>query len=164
MPNFDPRGSSVRPAGNDRERFEDLCYIARIGRTLSRCHRHFWKFQYFTCSSCDSPSSVPVPTQKQTLGTSSGYRATPFTSILCRVSKRSADSLQPPAGPKSSKYLLTMWSNVTPASAAAATTLALLDEYVIFNLTADSSGQLYTNTDETRKIKKRGVGAKNNAR
>lgn len=57
-----------------------------------------------------------------------------------------------------------MWSNVTPASAAAATTLALLDEYVIFNLTADSSGQLYTNTDETRKIKKRGVGAKNNAR
>lgn len=42
---------------------------------------------------------------------------------------------------------LTMWSTVTPASAAAATTLALLEEYVIFNLTADSSGQLYTRTD-----------------
>ena len=46
---------------------------------------------------------------------------------------------------------LTMWSTVTPASAAAATTLALLDEYVIFNLTADSSGQLYTKTDEIQK-------------
>lgn len=39
-----------------------------------------------------------------------------------------------------------MWSTVTPTSAAAATTLALLEEYVIFNLTADSSGQLYTKT------------------
>ena len=43
-----------------------------------------------------------------------------------------------------------MWSAVTPASAAVATTLALLEEYVIFNLTADSSGQLYTKTDEER--------------
>lgn len=37
---------------------------------------------------------------------------------------------------------LTIWSKVTPASAAAATTLALLEEYVIFSRTADASGQL----------------------
>lgn len=50
--------------------------------------------------------------------------------------------------------VLTMWSAVTPSSAAAATTLALLEEYVIFNLTGDSSGQLYTKT-ETGKGNKR---------
>lgn len=33
-----------------------------------------------------------------------------------------------------------------PTSAAAATTLALLEEYVILSRTADSSGQLYTRT------------------
>lgn len=46
-----------------------------------------------------------------------------------------------------------MWSAVTPASAAAATTLALLEEYVIFNLTADSSGQLYTKTENRQEVK-----------
>lgn len=44
-----------------------------------------------------------------------------------------------------------MWSTVVPAAAAAPTTLALLDEYVIFKRTCDVSGQLYTKTVCTMK-------------
>lgn len=159
--------SSLRPTGKNHS-------PGTIQRCLLLHQKYFYLFDLFPMSQALLEVSVfhlfPLRTcsirfqqrlnakvwHQQRL--SSDFRSYPYSVVTQNKAKTAFNKR-----PALSKNLLTMWSKVTPASAAAATTLALLDEYVIFNLTADSSGQLYTKTDEMQKKKRKGMAAKNNA-